>query len=124
MRAIIAEGLRKKYLFLSDADARPEYASDPRTNLWDDAASAPEFLQRQMAVRRVALARFGGRNIRPGEPLALLQERFAPVYLMHWFALNSVAKTIGGMEYSNAVRGDGQQATRPIDGRRQRGFAC
>jgi len=67
-----------------------------------------------MAVRRVAINRFGLRNIRPGEPVALLQERFAPVYFMHRFALNSLAKTIGGMEYSNAVSGDPQQATRPI----------
>jgi hypothetical protein len=120
LRAIVAEGLRRRFLFLSDGDARPEYASDPRTNLWDDAGTATEFLSHQMNVRRVALGRFGERNIRPGEPLALLQERFAPVYLMHRFALASVAKTIGGMEYHNALRGDGQQATRPIPGARQR----
>ncbi|HEU4565595.1 MAG TPA: zinc-dependent metalloprotease, partial [Gemmatimonadaceae bacterium] len=41
--AIVAEGLREGYLYLSDADARPEYASDPRTNLWDDAATPEEF---------------------------------------------------------------------------------
>ncbi|HEV2641351.1 MAG TPA: zinc-dependent metalloprotease, partial [Candidatus Elarobacter sp.] len=95
-------------------------ASDPRVNLWDDAATPAEFLTREMDVRRVAMSRFGERNIRPGEPVALLQERFAPVYLMHRFALNSLAKTIGGMEYSNATRGDGLQATRPIAGARQR----
>jgi hypothetical protein len=39
---------------------------------------------------------------------------------MHRFAINSLAKTIGGMEYHNAVRGDGQQATRPISGAEQR----
>jgi len=33
---------------------------------------------------------------------------------MHRFALNSLSKTIGGMEYANAVAGDPQQATRPI----------
>lgn len=120
LRAIVAEGLRKGLLFLSDADARPDFASDPRTNLWDDAANAMEFLNHQMAVRRVAMSRFGLRNIRVGEPVALLQERFAPVYLMHRFAINSLAKTIGGMEYSNAIRGDGQQATRPIPAARQR----
>lgn len=114
LRAIVADGLRRGFLYLSDADARPEYASDPRTNLWDDAATASEFLRHQMAVRRVAMQRFGLRNIRSGEPVALLQERFAPVYFMHRFALNSLAKTIGGMEYANAVRGDPQQATRPI----------
>lgn len=114
LRAIASEGLHKGFLYLSDGDARPEFASDPRTNLWDDAASASEFLRHQMDVRRVAIQRFGLRNIRAGEPLALLQERFAPVYFMHRFALNSLAKTIGGMEYSNPLKGDEQQATRPI----------
>jgi hypothetical protein len=120
LRAIVAEGLKKGFLFLSDADARPEYASDPRTNLWDDQATATGFLKTEMAVRRVAMQRFGLRNIRPGEPVALLQERFAPVYFMHRFAISSAARTIGGMEYANAVSGDGQQATRPIDAAEQR----
>ncbi len=114
LRAIVADGLRRGFLYLSDGDARPDFASDPRTNLWDDAATASEFLRHQTDVRRVAIRRFGLRNIRAGEPLALLQERFAPVYFMHRFALNSLAKTVGGMEYSNPLRGDGQQATRPI----------
>jgi hypothetical protein len=120
LRAIVADGLRRGLLFLSDADARPEYSSDPRTNLWDDAATPLEFLQHEMDVRRVAMSRFNERNIRLGEPIALLQERFVPVYLMHRFAINSLSKTIGGMEYSNAVRGDGLQATHPIDGATQR----
>ena len=114
LRAIAREGVQKGFLFLSDGDARPEFASDPRTNLWDDAATPGEFLRHQMDVRRVAMRRFGLRNIRPEQPIALLQERFAPVYFMHRFALNSLAKTIGGMEYSNPLSGDGQTATRPI----------
>lgn len=120
LTAIVAEGLKKGYLYLSDGDARPENASDPRTNLWDDAATPVEFLQHQVAVRRVALARFGLRNIRVGEPIATLQERLAPLYFWHRFALNGVTKTIGGMIYQNAVRGDGQIATRPINGQHQR----
>jgi hypothetical protein len=120
LRAIVADGLRRGLLFLSDADARPEFSSDPRTNLWDDAATPMEFLRHEMDVRRVAISRFNERNIRVGEPIALLQERFVPVYLMHRFAINSLSKTIGGMEYSNATRGDGLQATRPIDGATQR----
>ena len=120
LRAIVADGLRRGLLFLSDADARPDFASDPRTNLWDDAANPLEFLRHEMGVRRVAMSHFNEHNIRVGEPVALLQERFVPVYLLHRFAINSVAKTIGGMEYSNAVRGDGSQETRPIDGAAQR----
>jgi hypothetical protein len=120
LRALVAEGLRQNFLFLSDADARPEYAADPRVNLWDDAATAAEFFGHQQDVRRVAMSRFGLRNIRPGEPVAVLQERFAPVYLMHRFAINSLAKAVGGMEYANAVRGDGVQATRPVPAAAQR----
>ena len=111
---IVKDGLSKGYLFLSDADARPEYGSDPRVSLWDDASTPLEFLATQSAVRRVAIKNFGERNIRAGEPVALLQERFVPVYFMHRFALNGTSKAIGGMEYSNAVSGDAQQATRPV----------
>jgi len=120
LRAIVEDGLRRGLLFLSDADARPDFASDPRTNLWDDASTPTEFLRHEMAARSLAMSRFGERNIRVGEPVALLQERFVPVYLMHRFALNSLTKTIGGMEYANAVRGDRVQATRPIDAAAQR----
>ena len=120
LAAIVREGLAKGYLYLSDADARPESSSDPRTTLWDDAATPMEFLRHQTAVRRVALSRFGLRNIRAGEPVATLQERLAPLYFWHRFAVNGVAKTIGGMTYANALSGDGQTASRPVDGRAQR----
>jgi len=120
LAAIVRDGIRHGYLFLSDADARPEFASDPRVNLWDDDSSASRFLQDQMAVRRVAMNRFGLRNIRPGEPVALLQERFVPMYFLHRFAISALARTIGGMEYANAVDGDAQQETRPIAAVRQR----
>jgi len=120
LRAIVAEGLRKGYAYLSDADARPEFASDPRVNLWDDAAGEDEYWTRTLAVRRLAMARFTERAVRPGAPIALVQERFVPLYFWHRFALNRVAKTLGGVEYANAVRGDGQQATRPVGAARQR----
>jgi len=118
--AIAREGLKKGFLFLTDNDARPDFASDPRTNLWDDAATEMDFLRHQTDVRRVAMRRFGLANLRPGEPVALLQERFAPLYFFHRFAINSATKAVGGVEYSNALVGDGQQATRMVSGVRQR----
>ena len=120
LNAIVREGLQKGFLFLSDADARPDFASDPRTNLWDDAATELEFLKHQSDVRRVAMSRFGLANLRAGEPVSLLQERFVPLYFFHRFALNGTTKAVGGLEYSNAVVGDGQQATRPVSAARQR----
>jgi hypothetical protein len=120
LKAIVADGLKKGFLYLSDGDARPENAADPRTNLWDDAATASEFLSHQMAARRLALQGFGLRNIRDGEPLEILQDRFPLLYFFHRFALNGVTKTLGGLEYANPLKGDGQQATRLISAARQR----
>lgn len=120
LRAIAADGVRQGWLYLSDGDARPDYAADPRTNLWDDAAGAGVFLDRQLAVRRVAMAHFGLDNIRDGEPVALLEERFAFVYFWHRYAIVAVAKAIGGLEYQFAIKGDGQTAVRSLAPARQR----
>lgn len=120
LRAIVADGLRRGFLYLSDGDARPDYASDPRVNLWDDGANAEEFLRHQREVRRVALDQFGLGNIRIGEPVATLQERFVVLYFWERFAVAAVAKVLGGVEYQFAVKGDGQQASRPVATARQR----
>lgn len=120
LAAIVKEGLGKGYLYLSDGDARPDNAADPRTTLWDDAATAEEFLMHQTAARRLALSRFGLRNIRDGEPLAILQDRFPLLYFFHRFAINGVTKVLGGVEYSNSLKGDGQVATRLVSPQRQR----
>jgi hypothetical protein len=120
LRAIVADGIQRGLLFLSDADARPDFASDPRVNLWDDDAAPEAFLASQLAVRRAALREFGLKNILVGEPVATLQERFARLYFFHRFAAFSTAKVIGGVEYHHALAGDGQQVTRAIPGARQR----
>ncbi len=66
LAAIVADGLRKGYLYLSDADARPENASDPRTNLWDDASTPTEFLE-HTPTRCAATARLPpARSTAPG----------------------------------------------------------
>ena len=82
LRAIVADGLKKGYLFLSDADARPEYGSDPRVNLWDDAATPLEFLEHAdgRAPRGDPTVRRAQHSV--GEPIALLQERFVPAVLL------------------------------------------
>ncbi len=120
LRGIVADGLRRGFIFLSDGDARPEYASDPRVNLWDDGASAEEFLRHQTEVRRMAISRFGLANIRTGEPVATLQERFVVLYFWQRFGVSAVAKVLGGVEYQFALKGDGQQSTKTIPAARQR----
>lgn len=120
LEAIVREGLARGLLFLSDDDARPPEASDPRANLWDNGDDPIAALDTVLAVRRIALARFGERNVAVGRPLAELEEVLAPLYFHHRYQLEATAKLIGGLEYHFAVRGDGQSATRQVEGDRQR----
>lgn len=117
---MIREANRRGLAYLTDQDARPEGAANPRAILWDNGADAVEALRLSMNVRRIALSRFGERNIAPGQPLALLQEVLVPLYFHHRYQLDGALKTVGGLEYTYALRGDGQEPAKPVDGDRQR----
>ncbi|MFL6235783.1 MAG: zinc-dependent metalloprotease [Thermoanaerobaculia bacterium] len=118
--AILREGLAKGLIFLTDQDARPEGSASPITHLWDNGADAAEGLRHELAVRRIGLAHFGEHNIAPGQPLALLQEVLVPLYFHHRYQLEAASKVVGGLQYTYAVRGDGQPPSKPVDGPAQR----
>lgn len=120
LKKLVADGLRRGMLFLTDRDARPISGSDPRAQLWDNQADPLLDLQNSMEVRRVLLDSFSEAAIDEGEPLWLLEERLAPIYYYHRFALERVTKMVGGMEYVYAVKGDGQTPARVIDAQKQR----
>ncbi|MGH9787917.1 MAG: zinc-dependent metalloprotease [Candidatus Acidiferrales bacterium] len=120
LRRLVEDGLKKGMLFLTDQDARPASASDPRAQLWDNGDDPVLELQKARTVRAALLERFGDAAIAEGEPVALLEERLAPVYFHHRFALEAATKMVGGMEYVYAVKGDGQQPTQSIAAARQR----
>lgn len=112
--ARLRDALARGLVFLTDEDARPPGAANPRAILWDNGPDAVEALRQALAVRRIALSRFGERNIAPGRPLALLQEVLVPVYFHHRYQLDGALKAVGGLEYGYALRGDGQEALRPV----------
>jgi hypothetical protein len=116
LRDAIAHGL----IFLTDQDARPPGAANPKAVLWDNGADPVESLRHEMEVRRIGLAHFGEHNIAAGQPLALLQEVLVPLYLHHRYQLDGALKVVGGLDYTYALRGDGQPPARPVDGNRQR----
>ena len=120
LEALVREGLDRGLVFLTDEDARPPGASDPRANLWDNGTDPVDALELALQIRRLALERFGAHNLPAGRPLAELEEVLAPVYFRHRYPLDAAVKVVGGMEYSYAVSGDGQEATRVVDGERQR----
>ncbi len=111
-----ADGLR----YITDADARPFGGAHPYAHLWDNGGSAPDELTRMLAVRKVALARFREEAIRPGEPLARLEDTLVPLYLLHRYQTEAAAKWIGGLNYTYAVRGERGPGTDPVSADDQR----
>ncbi len=105
---IIKDNLTKGFRFISDQDARPEGGGHPHTHLWDNGASATEELQRISKVRAFALKKFGENSIPLGQPMAMLEQILVPLYLSHRYQTEAAVKLIGGVNYSYAMRGDGQ----------------
>ena len=111
-----AAGLR----YMTDADARPLGSAHPYAHLWDNGGSAPAELTRILQVRKAALDRFGQDAIRPGTPMAELEDTFVPLYLLHRYQTEAAAKWIGGLNYRYAVRGDGGMVTELLPPNQQR----
>jgi hypothetical protein len=120
LEAILAENRARGYLYLSDADTRPAGAAHPLAAMWDNGADPIAELGHEMAVRRIALSRFGEQNLRPGAQLGTLAEVLVPLYFHHRYQLEAAAKSIGGLDYAYTVVWDGTDQARPVPAARQR----
>ena len=111
-----ARGLR----FLTDQDARPAGSSSSLAHLWDSGTNAVDELNRLMRVRAAALKRFGENNIPEGAPMATLEDVLVPLYMLHRYQVEAAGKVVGGMDYTFALRGDGQTPTQMVAPAEQR----
>ncbi len=100
--------------FISDRDSRAPGGLHPFAHLWDGGNDPAIELIEMKKVRNKALAQFGEKNIRPGMPMATLEDVLVPVYLYHRYQLEAVTKWVGGLNYTYALRGDGQMITKPL----------
>ncbi|MBK6487081.1 MAG: zinc-dependent metalloprotease [Gemmatimonadetes bacterium] len=106
----VKEMLDRNVRFVADQDAGAN-GSIPEVTRWVEGATMFDAVERTSAVRRIAIDKFDERAIRPGEPLFLLNMRFAHVYLHHRYSLEGLIKNVGGMDFRYAMRGDGQVPT-------------
>jgi hypothetical protein len=77
-------------------------------------------LARVMAVRRVAIDRFGPQALRPGEAAQALKRKYVPIYLLHRYQLEAAAKVLGGVDFSYAVKGDAAMTAKVVPAAQQR----
>ena len=117
LQAIVEEAIDRGFISMADGDISGSY---PEVSRWVEGSTMFDALDRTQAVRRLMLQHFDERVIRPGEPMAWLNHRFAHVYLHHRYAMEGLVKYVGGMQYVPAMRGDGQTPTQVIPAEEQR----
>jgi hypothetical protein len=115
LNTILQNSLKTGLTFLSDQDARPLGSAHPYTHLWDNGRDAADELNRILGIRKVVLDNFSENTIKPGMPMATLEEALVPMYFLHRYQTEAASKIIGGLNYRYALRGDGQVATELVD---------
>jgi len=106
--------------FTSDPDARIGGDAQPWGSLWDNGDDPVEELAHIMQIRRIALDRFGLRNLPQGAAVHDLRRRLVPIYLYHRYQVDAVAKLVGGLDYGYPVAGDGREAATAVPAETQR----
>jgi hypothetical protein len=119
LNKIITDAAKNGLTFISDRDARDPGGVHPTAHLWDVGTDAVSGLKDQMKIRAKALAQFGENNIIKGTPMAMIEDVLVPVYLFHRYQLEAVVKQVGGMNYSYALKGDGQPVTQSLTKQQQ-----
>jgi hypothetical protein len=117
---ILSDADHAGQVYITDEDARPFGSAHPRAHLWDNGNDPAAELDRVLAVRAVALKNFGENAIKPGTPMAQMEQTLVPLYLFHRYQAEAAIKEIGGLDYRYNLRGDGLPDPSIVDPAQQR----
>ena len=106
LEKILSDADHAGQVYVTDEDARPFGSAHPRAHLWDNGNDPAAELGRVLAVRAAALKNFGENAIKPGTPMAQLEQTIVPLYLFHRYQAEATIKEIGGLDYRYNLRGD------------------
>ncbi|MFD1293880.1 zinc-dependent metalloprotease [Lutibacter holmesii] len=111
---ILQDAIKEGFKFISDKDARAKGGAHLYAHLWDNGNNPAEELERVLEVRKTGIQNFSVQNIKDNEPYSKLEDVFVPLYFFHRYQVEATAKLIGGLDYSYAVKGDGQTIVKPV----------
>ena len=97
-----------RYMTNQDTD------SNPKVDQWSNGVDQADELYRLMRVRRAALSRMGEHSIRPGAPLATIEEPLVPIFMYHRYAVEAAASMVAGQDYIYGMRGDHRTPTKGV----------
>ena len=108
---IMTETLKQGYEYIPDIGGN----AHPGSNQWETGKEPLAQMENILKVRRKVLDNFSEKAIPSGAPMATIEEVLVPIYLLHRYQLEAVAKALGGLYFSHAVKNDGQIPTKMVD---------
>jgi hypothetical protein len=108
---IMNETIKEGYQYIPDIGGY----THPASHQWDDGAEPIAELDKLMKVRRMVLDKFSEKAIRQDAPMATLEEVLVPIYMLHRYQIEAVAKSVGGLYFTHAIKGDSQVPTKMVD---------
>ena len=105
--------------FITDQDARPQGSAHAYAHLWDNGSDVTFELENLLQIRKNAIANFSKDNIKSNEPYTVLEDVFVPLYFLHRYQTEAVTKVVGGLDYTYAIRDDGNTIVERISSKIQ-----
>ena len=117
---LILDGAFEGGLLFAPGQGSGAAGDHPLDNPWVNGTDPVDELERIIEVRKIALDGFSERRIKPGTPIALLEEPLVTTYLYHRFSTEAACSKIGGLYYNHTIRGDTQKDPVLVTGDEQR----
>lgn len=120
LNKLLDEAFKKGARFITDQDARPLGSAHAYAHLWDNGSNVSEELENLLSIRRNSIANFSKDNIKSNQPYSVLEDVFVPLYFLHRYQTEGVTKVIGGLDYTYAIKDDGNTIVKRIPGKLER----
>jgi hypothetical protein len=119
--AALRAGIQAKgYGYMADGDARNLSDAHADGLLWDLPGEPMQGLRNLLAVRKAALNHFAEGALPPDRQVGEAERRLVPIYLLHRYQAEAVARLIGGSRYRFGLIGDTAPDTVPVAAESQR----
>ena len=120
LKSILNDAFNNGARFITDQDARPLGSAHAYAHLWDNGSDVSVELENLLLIRKNAIANFSKDNIKSNQPYSVLEDVFVPLYFLHRYQNEGVTKVIGGLDYTYAIKDDGNTIVKRIPGKLER----
>ncbi|MAI38032.1 zinc-dependent metalloprotease [Alteromonas sp.] len=115
---VITKARNAGLAFKSDSDTRSSRHGSANGHMWENGSDPLDAFDEISKVRDVALNNLGMNTLAPNASLSSLEDSLVPIFLLHRYQLEAVAKQVGGLHYEYERKGDyvtpqGQQFVAP-----------